>query len=234
MEKTFENENHLDLIFWEFDNTQFHLKKQRKNTNVCISIKYFPIKQIDRNELICHLKKIYGEGSIINTEPGYDLTVSLQNKKESSLLKRHCMAFLFVKAAAIPNKNINIKQNEEEGLSIKQLEDRLLCVCSIISTETDFVLVKLILTEFVDCKTQQGMFIVSFDITKQINESIVFKVSFVFFPVLYETNNSKDRLIDGVLSLRNRIKCYTKHLKTVLNTKMRAASDKFSSIYRMK
>lgn len=168
----------LDMQLADFDGVMYHVctpdAENRHKLRFSMSIKCYKseLVQYGADE---YLRAIYGDMMLATPEDGYDVSLELLEDKikeadyeatikKVSLLKTYAMsapfdlAFKQQLAGANNSQLMPIHYRDEEAIYIKASADRVTVIFSVLfRDETDKILAKVFLQEFVDCRRQPGL-----------------------------------------------------------------------------
>ena len=159
----------IELQFADFDGVVFHLSNPTNKSTILLSIRMKGFHQLDGCKEL--LEKEYS-GYICNPENGFDFSLEYDLLKiddigpvaeKASSLRRNCFAAPFYIAfdqqeKGTSSKLLKIDYRDEESIFIQAHADRVTVIFSVLfRDESDIILSKIFLQEFVDARRQPSL-----------------------------------------------------------------------------
>ncbi|KAJ3197275.1 hypothetical protein HK101_004756 [Irineochytrium annulatum] len=256
-----EPEKSYYVPFHDFDGINYLISNNETKSPTLINLSmgmpcYKELKAYGAEQV---LRRVYGSMLQANAETGFDVTIRVDLErlpedkedliKKLSLLKRNAMAAPFEAAfdAQIEGKNtslMTIHYRDEEAIYISALEDRVTVIFStVFKEETDKILGKVFLQEFVDARRQpaiQSAPQVLYSAREpplelrgvpglQDSDNVGY-VTFVLFPKHFAAGNTREETISRIQLFRDYLHYHIKASKAYMHSRMRARVESFLKV----
>ncbi|CAL8068117.1 unnamed protein product [Calicophoron daubneyi] len=243
----------------DFDGVTFHIcdAGDKKRLLVSISLRFFD--ELKGHGVLEFLKKEYDDLLSTETESGYSVTLSIdltklpedhaQLARRCALLKRNCLAAVFVKFFDIHAKGdpkalgsrAVIHYREDETLYVQALADRVTVIFSTMFKDPDDMLIgKLFMQEF--CESRRRLdrapqVLYSYrtppaelkGTNALVNDSVAY-ITFVLYPRHLTAGSARQKTIDLIHTLRNYLHYHIKCTKAYIQMRMRAKTVEFLKV----
>lgn len=240
----------------DHDDVMYYIKHGSGQRTILVSIKLACFEELTKYDVVEFLRKQYGDLLLDQPEPGYSVTLSIdlnkipddyeQLARSCAMLRRHCMASVFVKFFDLqPNltpkssvERATIHFRSDGAMYIQALPDRVTVIYSITFKEQDdIVLGKVFIQEFTQSLKRidraptvlcsQGTPPAELQGTDAVaGESLVY-FTFVLYPRHINTGPTREKAIDLLTMFPAYLHYHIKCSKAYLQMRIRSKTTEF-------
>lgn len=249
----------IDHKIADMDGVTYHItvSSDKKRLSVGINLSFF--KDLMEHGVMDFLRQEYGE--MLQSQPGCDQNVTLsidlgalpanhgELARKCALLKRNCMASVFVKFfniqptldAKSPGRRAVIHYRPDETMYVQAISDRVTVIFSTVFKDADDMLIgKVLMQEFTQSQRRLDrapQVLYSHRIppaelqgTNAVVSDSVAYVTFVLQPRHVAPGPVREKTIDLIQSLRSYLHYHVKCTKAYIQMRMRAKTSEFLKV----